>query len=96
MLAGSVQHQYPSGVGELLQPLFIYFQALACFAPDGIKISLVAALFEYIDLLLELNCYYFNTNVALQGQVLICRPADSATGKRTKPFPTHQSVETLL
>ena len=98
------------GVGDLLQPLFIYFQALVHFAPDGVKIGLVAALFEYVDLLLELNRYYFfdtvkifhstfhrkrmtlgiydpegwrEKDVALQGQVLIRRPTDSATGKRT-------------
>ena len=28
------------------------------FAPDGVETSLVVALFEYIDLLLEFNRYY--------------------------------------
>ena len=51
------------GVGALLQPLFIYFQALVHFAPDGIKINLAAALFEYVDLILELNRYYFFDSV---------------------------------
>ena len=34
-----------------------YFQTLAHFAPEGIKISLVAAPFEYVDLPLELDRY---------------------------------------
>lgn len=49
------------GMGALLQPLFIYFQALVHFAPDGIRINLVATLFKYIDLVLELNHYFFLT-----------------------------------
>ena len=53
------------GMGALLQPLFIYFHALVRFAPDGIKIGLAAALFEYIDLILELNRYYFFESVKI-------------------------------
>ena len=108
-------------MGALLQPLFLYFQALIHFAPNGIKISLVAALFEYVDLLLESNRYYFfesvkifhftfhrkrmtlgvydpegwrDKDVALQGQVLIRRPTDSAIGKRSfdNAFPPRPSL----
>ena len=35
------------------------------FAPDGNKIGLVAALFEYVDLQLELNRYYFFDTVKI-------------------------------
>ena len=34
-------------------------QALVHFAPDSIKINLATTLFEYVDLILELNRYYF-------------------------------------
>lgn len=53
------------GMGALLWLLFIYFQALVHFAPDGNEIGLVAALFEYVDLQLELNRYYFFDTVKI-------------------------------